>query len=114
MTTLTLEMSIFMLSLNAWSQKTGGITLSQMCLLKWLASPSENDKSITMTDIARKMGHTTAATTGMIDRMEKLGYVERIHAVDDRRKVTARVTKKCLDILALWDSLHSDVIKPKE
>jgi DNA-binding MarR family transcriptional regulator len=49
---------------------------------------------MTMTDIARKMGHSTAAATGLVDRMEKLGYLERTHALEDRRKVMVRVTAK--------------------
>jgi len=39
-----------------------------------------------MSGIALKMGHTTAAATGLVDRLEKLGYVQRSHALDDRRK----------------------------
>jgi DNA-binding MarR family transcriptional regulator len=104
---LTLEISTLVLSLNSWAQKTWGITSNQMCLLKWIASPREKSEVITMTDISRKMGHSTAAATGMIDRLEKLGYMERTHAVDDRRKVIVCVTEKGLEILNLWDKLHS-------
>jgi DNA-binding MarR family transcriptional regulator len=53
-----------------------------------------------MTDIARKMGHSTAAATGLVDRLEKLGYVERMHAADDRRKVMVRITTKGLDLVS--------------
>ena len=52
-----------------------------------------------MTDIAKKMGHSTAAATGLVDRMEKLGYVGRLHAQDDRRKVLVFITKKGQDII---------------
>ncbi|MEO6054821.1 MAG: MarR family transcriptional regulator [Chthoniobacterales bacterium] len=50
--------------------------------------------SLTMSEIAVKMNHTTAAATGMIDRLEKLGYVQRIHAENDRRKVMVKITRK--------------------
>jgi DNA-binding MarR family transcriptional regulator len=37
----------------------------------------DKQEIITMSGIAPKMGHTTAAATGLVDRLEKLGYVER-------------------------------------
>src|SRR6201999_347495 len=70
----------------------GNISFSQFYLLSYLSTSRE----MTMTDIARKMGHSTAAATGLVDRMEKLGYVERAHAADDRRKVMVRITAKGL------------------
>src|SRR4051812_17695079 len=47
---------------------------------------------LTMTDIAQRMGHTTAAATGLVDRLEKLGHAQRVHAQDDRRKIEVRIT----------------------
>lgn len=72
------------------------ISFAQFFLLSYLSS----SKELTMTDIARKMGHSTAAATGLVDRLEKLGYMERTHAVDDRRKVLVRVTSKGLDLVS--------------
>ena len=46
------------------------------------------------------MGHSTAAATGLVDRIEKLGYVERIHASDDRRKIMVRITSKGVEMVA--------------
>lgn len=82
------------------------ISFAQFFLLSYLAS----SKEITMTDIARKMGHSTAAATGLVDRLEKLGYMERTHAIDDRRKVMVRVTSKGLDLVSrLRDELQSQI-----
>ena len=53
-----------------------------------------------MSGIASKMGHTTAAATGLVDRLEKLEYVQRSHALDDRRKVMVRITKKGSGLVA--------------
>ena len=53
-----------------------------------------------MTDIAKKMGHSTAAATGLVDRIEKLGYVERAHASEDRRKIMVRITSKGVEIVS--------------
>lgn len=47
-----------------------------------------------MTRIAELMGHSTPAATGLVQRLEKLGYVKRTHGIDDRRKVTVAVTPK--------------------
>lgn len=71
------------------------ISFAQFFLLSYLAS----SKEMTMTDIARKMGHSTAAATGLVDRLEKLGYMERTHAMDDRRKVMVRVTSKGVELV---------------
>ena len=43
--------------------------------------------------------HSTAAATGLVDRLEKLGYMERTHAIDDRRKVMVRITSKGVDLV---------------
>ena len=82
------------------------ISFAQFFLLNYLSS----SKELTMTDIARKMGHSTAAATGLVDRLEKLGYMERTHALDDRRKVMVRVTPKGLDLVSrLRDELQSQI-----
>jgi DNA-binding MarR family transcriptional regulator len=46
------------------------------------------------------MGHSTAAATGLVDRIEKLGYVERAHASEDRRKIMVRITSKGVQIVS--------------
>lgn len=51
----------------------GNLSYPQFFLLTYLSS----EEYLTMTDIAKKMGHSTAAATGLVDRIEKLGYVER-------------------------------------
>jgi DNA-binding MarR family transcriptional regulator len=74
----------------------GNISFAQFYLMSYLSTSRE----LTMTDIARKMGHSTAAATGLVDRLEKLGYVERMHAADDRRKVMVRITAKGMELVA--------------
>src|SRR5256885_7853701 len=49
---------------------------------------------LTMTAIAQKMGHTTAAASGLVARLENLGMVVRSMARDDRRKVMVCITPK--------------------
>jgi len=66
----------------------GKVSFSQYFLLGFLAA----QKHLTMSEIAGKMGHTTAAATGLVDRLEKLGYARRKHASDDRRKIEVQIT----------------------
>ena len=47
-----------------------------------------------MSAIAQKMKHTTAAASGLVARLENLGYVMRSVARDDRRKVMVCITPK--------------------
>ncbi len=66
----------------------GKVSYAQFFLLGYL----DDQDSLTMTDIAKKMGHSTAAATGLVDRLQKLGYVSRVHAEDDRRKILVRIS----------------------
>ncbi|MFA7234857.1 MAG: MarR family transcriptional regulator [Terrimicrobiaceae bacterium] len=82
----------------------GQVSFPQYFLLAHISSSSE---SLSMTEIADKMTHTTAAATGLVDRLENLGYVERMHASDDRRKVLVRITPKGFDLVG---RIHQDIV----
>lgn len=74
----------------------GNISFPQFFLLTYLSS----EEYLTMSDIAKKMGHSTAAATGLVDRLEKLAYVERVHAAEDRRKIMVRITPKGVELVS--------------
>lgn len=74
----------------------GNVSFPQFFLLAYLSS----EEYLTMSDIAKKMGHSTAAATGLVDRLEKLGYVERVHAAEDRRKIMVRITQKGVELVS--------------
>ena len=100
----------FLLNLSRDLNKDN-ISFAQFFLLSYLST----SKELTMTDIARKMGHSTAAATGLVDRLEKLGYMERTHAIDDRRKVLVRITAKGIDLVSrLRDELQARIAEAKE
>ncbi len=84
----------FLLNLSKELNK-GNVSFPQFFLLGYLA----NEDYLTMTDISKKMGHSTAAATGLVDRLEKLGYVQRLHAQEDRRKVMVQITRKGIDLV---------------
>jgi len=54
---------------------------------------------LTMSEIAERMQHTTAAATGLVDRLENLGYLQRASAENDRRKVLVVITSKGTDLV---------------
>ncbi|MCH1420379.1 MAG: MarR family transcriptional regulator [Akkermansiaceae bacterium] len=74
----------------------GNISFPQFFLLTYLSS----ENYLTMSAIAKKMGHSTAAATGLVDRLEKLGFVERVHAAEDRRKIMVRITSSGSEIVS--------------
>ena len=75
----------------------GGISFSQFFLL---AALRDEPGLLTMSEIAQRMGHTTAAATGLVDRLENLGHVERTHTTHDRRKVLVRLTGRGARLVA--------------
>ena len=77
----------FMLKLSKELAR-GNVSFPQYFLLGFLTQQQQ----LTMTEIAQKMGHTTAAATGLVDRLEKLGLVRRTHAQEDRRKILVQAT----------------------
>jgi DNA-binding MarR family transcriptional regulator len=95
----------FLLDLSKELNK-GNISYAQFFLLGYLA----NEDFLTMTDISKKMGHSTAAATGLVDRLEKLGYVQRLHAADDRRKVMVQITRKGIEMVGRLRNLIADSI----
>jgi DNA-binding MarR family transcriptional regulator len=81
----------------------GQVSFPQFFLLGHISS----SETLSMTAIAEKMSHTTAAATGLVDRLENLGYVQRVHASDDRRKVLVHITAKGSDLVG---RLRQDII----
>src|SRR6201993_1734624 len=68
----------------------GNVSFPQFFLLTYL----DRKEMLTMSAIAQKMGHTTAAASGLVARLENLGYVVRSVAREDRRKVMVCITPK--------------------
>ena len=68
----------------------GNVSFVQFFLLAFL----DQKEVLTMSAIAKKMGHTTAAASGLVARLENRAYVVRSVAPDDRRKVMVCITPK--------------------
>jgi DNA-binding MarR family transcriptional regulator len=52
----------------------------------------QDDETTTLGDVARRLMVTPAVVTGLIDRLEKRGYVRRIASTGDRRRVHLGLT----------------------
>ena len=86
----------------------GDISFPQYCLLGFLAQQNE----LSMSELAQKMGHTTAAATGLVDRLERLGHVKRVHASDDRRKILVQITPSGTELVAaVRDDMVGNLLK---
>ena len=66
----------------------GKVSFPQFFLLAYLAE----EECLSMSNIAKMMGHSTAAATGMIDKLQELGHLKRYTAAADRRKIMVRIT----------------------
>jgi len=68
----------------------GKITLPQILILEFLSSQG----LVKMKDIALFMKVSTAATTGIVDRLVKSGYAARVFDQKDRRIIKIIITPK--------------------
>ncbi len=78
----------------------GNVSFPQFFLLAFL----DQKEVLTMSAIARKMGHTTAAASGLVARLENLDYVMRSSVREDRRKVMVCITPKG-SALVRWSAI---------
>jgi len=73
----------------------GKITLPQLLIMGIV-----NDQGqIGMTDAARLMSVSTAAMTGIINRLVRDGYILRIYDSKDRRTIKVKLTAKGTDLV---------------
>jgi DNA-binding MarR family transcriptional regulator len=68
----------------------GKITLPQFLVLEFLHSSGESK----MTGLANFMSVTTAAMTGIVERLVRDGYVVRVFDPEDRRIIKIKLTAK--------------------
>jgi DNA-binding MarR family transcriptional regulator len=66
---------------------------AQIHVLLWLG----HDGVLTMGELARRIGTTDKTVTGVVDRLEREGHVQRERDAADRRVVRARLTRKGAD-----------------
>lgn len=82
----------------------GKVSYPQFFLLTYLAS----EEFLSMSSIAQKMGHSTAAATGMIDKLQEMGYLTRTNAAKDRRKIMVTITKEGRQLV---DRMRKNIVR---
>jgi DNA-binding MarR family transcriptional regulator len=86
----------------------GNVSFPQYFLLTYL----DQKEVLTMSAIAKKMGHTTAAASGLVARLENLGLVVRSGSREDRRKVMVCITPKGSTLVRrICEEMVGNVIK---
>jgi DNA-binding MarR family transcriptional regulator len=69
----------------------------------------ENRGGLTAGELAEEVGLTTGAVTGVVDRLERVGFGRRVPDPDDRRRVKVEVTPKFYSRAEkIWGPLRAD------
>jgi DNA-binding MarR family transcriptional regulator len=88
-----------------------GITVPQMLVLRALIK----EGNLPISEISKRLGLTNSTVSGIVDRLEKEGYVERNRDDKDRRVVYVCLTEKIQrmkrEIPVLGPDYFSDSIK---
>jgi DNA-binding MarR family transcriptional regulator len=78
---------------NTVGEHLGLNTTDHKCLdLVFQAQQALDGEPMTPGQLARATGLTTGAVTGVLDRLERAGFIERHHDADDRRRIIIRCT----------------------
>ncbi|MBI5145459.1 MAG: MarR family transcriptional regulator [Candidatus Omnitrophica bacterium] len=82
------------------------VTLPQLLIMSFLSMEGESK----MTDMAHFMKVSTAAMTGIVDRLVRLGYATREYDAEDRRIIKIRLTPKGIDLVKKINQQRRQVI----
>lgn len=85
-----------------------GLTSSQYNVLRILRGEGKPMPSL---DVAQRMIQVVPAITGLIDRLQKQGLVERRRCEEDRRVVYVEITPAALELLQRIDQPLADLHK---
>ena len=74
----------------------------------WYALVQLSDAPMTMSALARALDASLPSMSGIVDRIEARGLIERDRSSDDRRVVQVRLTQKGRDWLCEMEALRRD------
>lgn len=78
---------------NTVGEHLGLNTTDHKCLdLVFQAQQAADGEPMTPGQLARATGLTTGAVTGVLDRLERAGFIERHHDAEDRRRIIIHCT----------------------
>ena len=84
-----------------------GLSMAQLNILYTLQRNGE----MPMSRLAEMLNVSLSSATGLIDRIEERGFVERTRVPEDRRVVKIRVTPEGLRMLGEIDALSDDILR---
>jgi DNA-binding MarR family transcriptional regulator len=84
-----------------------GISMAQLHILYTLQRTGE----MPMSRLAEVLNVSLSNATGLIDRIEERGFVERTHIPEDRRVVLIRVTEAGRQMLEEVDAVSDDLLR---
>ena len=84
-----------------------GISMAQLNIMYTL----RRDGEMTMSRLADVLGVSLSNATGLVDRMEERGFVERTRVPEDRRVVRVRITTAGSRVIEENDTLTDDVMR---
>jgi DNA-binding MarR family transcriptional regulator len=84
----------------------GKITLPQLLILDFLHLHGESK----MTPLAQFMNVSTAAMTGIVERLVRDGYVTRVFDFTDRRIIKVKLTSRGVDLVKKINGQRRDMV----
>lgn len=103
---------VAILTKNDFSNKLNviGITAGQFAVLKVLFYHQKNttDLGLSPASIANRLECDRPTISGVIDRLESQGWVERFNNPDDKRSYLIRVTNKAIDKIEELEYIYSE------
>jgi DNA-binding MarR family transcriptional regulator len=84
-----------------------GISMAQLHIMYMVQRSGE----MTMSQLADVLNVSLSSATGLIDRLEERGYIERDRVPTDRRVVIVRVTSSGATMLAEVDALSDNLMR---
>lgn len=83
-----------------------GVSMSHLHVMWILQSHGD----LTMTHLAEMLDISLSNATGLVDRMEERGVIDRIRVPDDRRIVLVSLSEHGRELLAQVDLVRSDLV----
>jgi DNA-binding MarR family transcriptional regulator len=84
-----------------------GVSMTHFHLLSML----DRHGDMAMSRIAELLDVSLSNATGLVDRIEERGFVERVRVADDRRVVRVRLTPEGIRMLAEVELLKDDMLQ---
>lgn len=82
---------------------------------------SAEEEGVSLSDIGEQMLVTRANITGLVDRLERQGFVKRIPQEEDRRRIRAQITEegreftnKIIEEYKVWSKEIMNIVEDEE